>query len=186
MADEQELDDATLVSHTCEGRVAAFAELIVRYERVALSVALRYCNNYTIAEDAVQEAFFKAFQNIDQLRDATRFSSWFLRITERESIRLQAERCELSSIDETSIPAGNIAEILSAGDALDDELAKLVQWLGRLPEHERKMIMLHHLEGLTARQISARTGQPIGTITKQLSRAMKRLQGWAKQEELIE
>ena len=183
MPDEQELDDATLVSHTREGRVAAYAELIARYERVALSVALRYCNNYTNAEDAVQEAFLKAFQNIDQLRDATRFSSWFLRITERESIRLQTTKCELVSIDETSIPTASTTEKLPPGDSLDDDLEQLVQWLGQLPEHEQHMIMLHHLEGLTARQISARTGQPIGTITKQISRAMKRLQGWANQKE---
>ncbi len=180
MPDEQELDDATLVSHTRDGKVAAYAELIVRYERMALSVALRYCNNYTNAEDAVQEAFLKAFQNIDQLRDTTRFSSWFLRITERESIRLQTKKCELDSIDETSISAANIAKTVPAGDTLDDDLEQLVQWIGQLPKHEKNMIMLHHLEGLTARQISARTGQPIGTITKQLSRAMKRLQGWAK------
>jgi len=182
LPDEQELDDATLVSHTREGRVAAYAELIVRYERVALSVALRYCDNYTNAEDAVQEAFLKAFQNIDQLRDATRFSSWFLRITERESIRLQTKKCELVSIDETSIPTVT----LPAGDSLDDDLEQLVRWLGQLPEHEQHMIMLHHLEGLTARQISARTGQPVGTITKQLSRAMKRLQGWANRKEFTE
>jgi len=171
-----------LVSQTREGNVAAYAELIVRYERVALSVALRYCNNYPNAEDAVQEAFLKAFQNIDQLQDTARFSSWLLRITERESIRLRKRTCELVSIDDTS----TTTEMLPSGDSLDDALEQLVQWLGQLPEHEQNVVMFHHLEGLTARQISARTGQPVGTITKQLSRAMKRLQRWANQKESTE
>ena len=88
-------------------------------------------------------------------------------------------------MDGNCIPTKSKTVTLPPGDSLEDDLEQLVKWLGQLPEHEQHMIMLHHLEGLTARQISARTGQPVGTITKQLSRAMKRLQNWANQKETI-
>ncbi|MEZ6138170.1 MAG: sigma-70 family RNA polymerase sigma factor [Pirellulaceae bacterium] len=59
---------------------------------------------------------------------------------------------------------------------------ELLEFVERLPEQERVVIGLRHFDGHSIQDISQITGRPIGTVSKQLSRAHERLRGWVNEE----
>jgi RNA polymerase sigma-70 factor (ECF subfamily) len=80
-----EQDDLSLVNASRNGDAAAFSELVKRYDRKVLRIALKVTQNIGDAEEAVQEAFFKAYQRLGQFREHAKFSTWLVRIVLNES-----------------------------------------------------------------------------------------------------
>ena len=74
-------DDLALVHASQGGDVAAFEELVRRYDRRLLRIAQHVTDNLEDAEEAVQEAFFKAYRKLSQFRGDAKFSTWLIRIT---------------------------------------------------------------------------------------------------------
>jgi RNA polymerase sigma-70 factor, ECF subfamily len=68
-------DDLDLVHATLRGDVYAFEELVRRYDRKLLRIALSVTHNAEDAQDAVQKAFLKAFQKLDEFRAEAQFSA---------------------------------------------------------------------------------------------------------------
>lgn len=86
-------DDFALVHATKYGDVGAFEELVKRYDRRLLRIAQNLTHNREDAEDAVQEAFLKAFQHLEQFRESAKFSTWLIRIVLNESLlKLRKQR----------------------------------------------------------------------------------------------
>src|SRR5712691_3083283 len=79
-------DDLDLVHASKSGDVAAFEQLVKRYDRKLLRIAQHVTHNREDAQDAVQEAFLKAFQNLSQFREDSKFSTWLIRITLNQSL----------------------------------------------------------------------------------------------------
>ena len=78
-------NDLALVHASKNGDVAAFEQLVKRYDRKLLRIAQSVTHNTEDAQDAVQEAFLKAFQNLGQLRESE-FSTFLFRITVNQSL----------------------------------------------------------------------------------------------------
>jgi RNA polymerase sigma-70 factor (ECF subfamily) len=79
-------DDMALV-HACkDGDVAAFEQLVERYDVRLLRIAQHVTHNREDAQDAVQEAFLKVFRKLAQFQETSRFSTWLIRITINESL----------------------------------------------------------------------------------------------------
>ena len=86
-------DDLALVHATKSGDLGAFEELVKRYDRRLLRIAQNLTHNREDAEDAVQEAFLKAFQHLEQFRESAKFSTWLIRIALNESLlKLRKQR----------------------------------------------------------------------------------------------
>jgi RNA polymerase sigma-70 factor, ECF subfamily len=84
---EQEVaNDLDLVHASKKGDVVAFEQLVKRYNRKLFRIAQTVTHNTEDAEDAVQEALFKAFRNLDQFREESKFSTWVIRITVNQSL----------------------------------------------------------------------------------------------------
>ena len=102
------LDDIALV-HACRaGDVNAFEQLVKRYDAKLVRVAQHITHNREDAEEAVQEAFFKAFRNLNSFQEKARFSTWLFRIAVNESLmklRKQRQTKELSFDQELQDPA---------------------------------------------------------------------------------
>src|SRR5512135_1004550 len=71
-----ELDDAALVALARDGHTVAFESLYRRHAAFALNVAARIQGNSTDIEDIVHDAFIRAHQRLNELRDASLFRSW--------------------------------------------------------------------------------------------------------------
>jgi RNA polymerase sigma-70 factor, ECF subfamily len=86
-------DDLTLVHATKGGSVAAFDKIVRRYDNKMLRIAQSVTHNREDAEDAVQEAFFKAYQKLDQFQENAKFSTWMTRIVLNEALtKLRKQR----------------------------------------------------------------------------------------------
>src|SRR5580658_387943 len=109
-------DDLDLVHASKNGDVAAFEQLVKRYDRRLLRIAQHVIHNREDSQDAVQEAFFKAFQNLGQFREESEFSTWLIRITVNQSLM---KRRKQRAISEVSLDEGFEAE----GDVLPKEVA---------------------------------------------------------------
>ena len=160
-----------LVKATQAGETSAFAELVRRYERAVIITAHSVLGDFHLAQDAAQEAFTYAHSMLNQLRSAASFGPWLLRIARRRAIRLQrkrgAERTGTNGIDRAAREACNWMEPYAA----------VAREIARLPEHERIIVVMRYLDGCSVQDIAGATGRPVGTITKQLSRAIGRLRG---------
>ncbi len=95
-------DDLDLVHASKDGDVAAFEELVKRYDRKLLRIAQSVTHNREDSQDAVQEAFLKAYQNLSAFREESKFSTWLFRITVNQSLmKLRKQRATReASLDE--------------------------------------------------------------------------------------
>src|SRR5438270_7757701 len=86
-------DDLDLVHASKNGDVAAFEQLVKRYDRQLLRIAQSVTHNREDSQDAVQEAFLKAYQHLADFREDSQFSTWLIRITLNQSLmKLRKQR----------------------------------------------------------------------------------------------
>jgi RNA polymerase sigma-70 factor (ECF subfamily) len=79
-------DDLDLVHAAQDGDLSAFEELVERYDRQLFRIAKHITHNREDSQDAVQEAFLKAFQHIGDFRGDSQFSTWLIRITVNQAL----------------------------------------------------------------------------------------------------
>jgi RNA polymerase sigma-70 factor (ECF subfamily) len=103
-------DDLDLVHASKSGDAAAFEQLVKKYDRKLLRIAQSVTHNREDSQDAVQEAFLKAFQNLAEFREDSQFSTWLIRITLNQSLmKLRKQRAVKEvSLDEDFQADGDI------------------------------------------------------------------------------
>ena len=169
--------DADLIDEVRQGKLEAYGVLVTRYERLVRAAVLHVTHDRDGAEDLVQDAFLAAFESLGSLRQAAKFGPWLLSIARRKAARsarsrLRAERC-----------VGDLDSVQSSSDGqLTEASQRLLELVGQLPDHERVVVGLRYFEGHSVQEIAAITGRPVGTVTKQLSRAYGRLRRWLDRE----
>ena len=104
-------NDTALVQASRGGDVAAFEQLLKRYDAKLLRIAQKVTQNPEDAEEAVQEAFFKAYQKLDQFQGHAKFSTWLIRITLNESLmKLRKQRATLKQLVDNDVDADSDSE----------------------------------------------------------------------------
>lgn len=162
--------DAELVERTRAGCLEAFETLVRRYERSVLAAALLRVRKLHLAEDVAQTAFLRAFSELSRLRDGGRFGPWLMQIV--RNVSLDEIRRKNRGDRELNV------DVEGPGDGETERLInqeELLAAMDRLPEHERVAIGLRFLDGHPVASVAEITGHSVGTITKQLSRALSRL-----------
>ena len=170
--------DSELVASVLSGDRAEFAELVKRHEQSVRAIALSIVHNWHTGQDVVQEAFVRAYEKLGQLNDPAQFGSWVAVIARRCAIDAAGKKRPVSPLDE----AGNVPAACENGQ-LDGQKEELLRAIMRLREGEQQAVMLHYFSRLNFREISGVTGRSIGTISKQISRAHKRLRKMLKEYE---
>ena len=161
--------DAELVERFLHGDTAAYVQLMHRYERLARVVAMRYLHNHHAVEEAVQQAFVLAFEKLPTLKKPRCFQSWLAKIVQREAMAAIRSQHRFAAIPVSVEPMAKQPE-------LDVDVRELVAAVNSLPDHERIVVVLRYLDGHSTQDIASTLERPIGTVTKQLSRAIARLQ----------
>lgn len=164
--------DDELVRRAVEGDLTAFESLINRYERSVRSVVRAFTADVHVTEDATQEIFVAAFESLATLRERNRFGPWLMQIARRASGNLRQKQARM--------PA-SIAffEPESRQDPVEDPRSQvLLTAIQRLPEQERLVVTMRYFDGHRTQEIADALGIPLGTVTKQLSRAYERLRQW--------
>ena len=163
-----------------------FGALVALLQRRAVRIAFQYLRDAADADEAVQDAFVKVFLHIDQYRSELPFDVWFTRILVNSALdRLKArgrqQRWISHSTDEDN---GRPAEQIAANDASHERrlLAKerweqVTQAVAALPDRQRLVFTLCHLDERTPAEISAATGMSQATVRVHLFRALRKLRG---------
>jgi RNA polymerase sigma-70 factor (ECF subfamily) len=163
-----------------------YAELVARHQRRAGRIAFHYLRDAADSDEAVQDAFVKAYSHLGTFREELPFEVWFTRILingclDRIKARKRRERW-LVSMPESPTAQRDFAErVAGSGPSPEDQLLarerrqKLAAALSRLPERQRSVFMLSHYEGCTSREVSALTGLNESTVRVHLFRAIRKL-----------
>lgn len=168
--------DAELVNATLNGKKDAFAVLVKRYERPVRAVAMNVLGNHTSAQDAVQDAFVRAYEKLPHLRKAEAFGPWLMKITRRCALSMVRQRP-----GEMALDCAHASTIESKDGRLDEEKQELLAAVMKLPKAEKQVVTLRYFTGQSVKDVAKIVSRSVGTITKQLSRAHKRLRKMLKE-----
>jgi len=168
---------------------AEFEGMIGPHLEYLYSLALRLAGNRMEAEDVVQDALLKAFRAFPDLRNRERPGLWLSRVLtscyydrlrtkpgERETVSLDDEaHFDLFDkiVEEDPFPYSDRVHLDFI--ALFDD-ARIIEVLGGLHPEYRVAVILAYVYGYTAREISAITEAPLGTVLARLSRGRKQLE----------
>jgi RNA polymerase sigma factor (sigma-70 family) len=171
-------DVADLVTEARTGSADARDELVRRYFREITAIAAALVYDATEAEDLAQEAFVRAFRNLDLLVDPDRFGAWLHRIVVGVSIDwLRTFRPSLyrgwSDADDAVGPSREPSPLdLTLRAEIVERVRAAIE---RLPSRYRVPIRLYHLDGLSHAKIAAALDVPVGTVRSLVARARMKL-----------
>jgi len=178
-------DELRLVQAAKKGDVGAFGELVKRYDRNVFRIALHITQNREDAEDVVQDAFLKAYGNLEQFQGQSKFYTWLVRIAVNEALmKLRRRRPErMVSLDqevqteEDSIPrevadwSPNPEQLYNQAE-LKDILGKTIQGL---PPSFRTVFVLRDVEGLSTEETAQALELSVPAVKSRLLRARLQL-----------
>jgi RNA polymerase sigma-70 factor (ECF subfamily) len=178
-------DDLDLV-HACKnGDLAAFEELVRRYDRKLIRIAENITHNLEDSQDAVQEAFLKAFRNLGAFREDSQFSTWLIRITLNQALMKLRKRRAIKevSLDENphedgDFPPFEIADCAPNPEELcrTSELREILKRkLRELEPTLRRVFVLRDIEGLSIIQTAEVLGLSQVAVKARLWRARLQL-----------
>jgi RNA polymerase sigma-70 factor (ECF subfamily) len=180
-------------AYQAEGRLDAarerYSEVVTRYQRRAGRIAYHYLRDAADADEAVQDAFIKAYMHIGTFREDLPFEVWFTRILingclDRIKARRRRERWMAPPVLDPSGSERDPADYIPSRGPSPEDLVlseerrqQLMGAVAELPERQRMVFMLSHFDGRSSREVSAMTGLNESTVRVHLFRAIRRLRG---------
>ena len=166
------LSDARLVRQTLAGRREAFDVLVERHHHVVRSVAWAHMGNRGEAEDAMQEAFVKAFESLHTLRKAERIAPWLATIARRTCYGLMRTAQRRAEVESEAAPPDSAPPV----DLEGREVAELVRrQLDGLAPDQREILLLRYYAGKRVREVAAILTITPDAAAKRLQRAREAL-----------
>src|SRR5712672_4086410 len=187
-----QLDERCIVAEAQIGNRAAFEELVRRYDRDVLRLALNLMKRPEDARDVYQEAFLKVYKNLHRFRFECSFYTWIYRIVtnvcldqlRRRSSRPEDQAPELAQQAHGENSAGDFFDRQQEqGAASNPERRLMGQEIGRristaleqLTPRERMVFEMKHYQGLKLRAIGEVLGTTEETVKNSLFRATRKL-----------
>jgi len=176
---------ALVVAGEREAARDRFGTLVTLLQRRGLRIAYHYLRDAADADEAVQDAFVKVFLHIEQYREELSFDVWFMRILvnaclDRLKSRTRQQRWLTSHSDE-SHDARPVERVAATGLSSEQLLLVRERWtevldaVGKLPDRQRLVFTMSHLDERTASEISEATGMSPATVRVHLFRAIRKL-----------
>ena len=173
-----QLTDTDLIVQAQKGDQNAFEELVYRYDRNVLSIALKYAVDEDDAKDLYQEVFIRVYRGLKNFRFQSEFSTWLFRITTNVCLTYKSRsRYHLKvSIDneieseenefrpkEEIVYEGSSPEEISSGADLEELVNSAVE---SLSPKQKMTFILKHYEGYKIREIAEIMNCKEGTVKK--------------------
>jgi RNA polymerase sigma-70 factor (ECF subfamily) len=181
------LPDAELIRRALRSDHAAYRELVNRYKGAGYRVALQVLRNEPDAEDALQEAFIKAYVYLHSYSPAYRFYTWFSTIVRNVALsHLRARDWYVVPLDDAlARPARTMIEESPELAALASSRSAIVrEAVASLPERYRRVLVLRYWHDLTYEEIASVTEQSMAAVKTQLFRGKGLLAGILQAPEL--
>lgn len=182
-----QLTDTDLIIQTQKGDQNAFEQLVYRYDRSVLSIAMRYTINEDDAKDLYQEVFIRVYRGMKNFRFQSEFSTWLFRITTNVCLTYKSRSKEHLRVSinkdyddeengftakEELVYEGSSPEEISSGKDLGKIVNAAVE---SLSPKQRMTFILKHYEGYKIREIAEMLNCKEGTVKKYLFDAIKNL-----------
>ncbi|MFO0837830.1 MAG: RNA polymerase sigma factor [Phycisphaerae bacterium] len=180
--------DADLVRQARSGRREAYDDLIQRHQRRATAVAFRLVGNLHDALEVCQNAFVRAYRNLETLESPDRFGSWLLRIVTNLSLNFRRDRAvggKRVSLDDCISEDHPLADRLAdppysdqrpgAGIAAQELADRLALEMARLPDQQRIALTLFSIENMPQRDVADVMGCSVEAVKWHVFQARKRL-----------
>jgi len=139
---------------------------------MVIATALGVVGDWHTAADAAQESLVKSYVRLGDLRSRGQFGPWLNRIARNTARDFRKQRRA------GSLPSDPPAGRAEPAGGQDELVRQAVALVGRLPDHERVVVELFYLQEMTVAQTAQTIGRSVSTVTKQLSRARRRLRQW--------
>ena len=147
---------------------ATFCRLVRQNEKAMYSVSFSILSNESDAADAISEALYRAYKNLDTLKNEYAFKPWILRIVRNCAVELVRSNKNLLSIDDVEVEE-------SSGENDIVTALTLRKAVEQLKQPYKEVVVLYYYEDLSIAQISKITGASVVTAKQQLARARKML-----------
>jgi len=164
--------DTDLVKLAQNGDKGAFTALAAARADRFLAASHRILRDFSLAEDATQQALLSIWRDLPQLRDPTRFEAWSYRLLVR-ACYAEARRTRRWAPNLRLLPAD---EPMGAdGTSLVIDRDQLERGFRRLSIDHRAVVVLHHYLDLPLSEVAEALGVPAGTVRSRLHHAMRGL-----------
>lgn len=168
-------DEQQLIREAQDGNRSAFRCLVERHMRQAYNVAYGFVQDQEAAHDVVQDALVRTYHALPGFRGDAEFSTWLHRIVTNVALNHIRSRSARSRrevrVDEIAEPGSNHDQDIHARQVRDH----LDEALRTLPELQRTVVTLRHIEGLSTREVSTILRCSEGTVKTHLFRGLKKL-----------
>jgi RNA polymerase sigma-70 factor (ECF subfamily) len=181
-------DEMVLVRRARQGDLAAYDELVRRYQERIYATVYHMTANHEDANDLAQEAFIKGFQALKSFKGGSSFYTWLYRIAVNKTINFLKQRKNKTqlSLDDLDFNAEHdpdlVALISDKTPRREINLAELQEKLNtamqKLSEPHRLVVTLHDVQGLSHDEIAEIMDCNIGTVRSRLFYARQQLQAY--------
>lgn len=191
---ERASDDDILIRRAQGGDRSAFDALVGRHEIKAFQYAFRLTRNTEEAADVVSDAFIRVYNALGTFKGQSSFSTWMYRILTNCFLDIRKKVRPTTSLEVASQTGeGDIERQIEDTSPTPHEESERVEReerveraINRLPEYQRAMIVMYHVEMLTYEEIAGALDLPIGTVKSRLNRARLTLRDFLiKDQELF-
>jgi RNA polymerase sigma-70 factor, ECF subfamily len=172
------------IKQVLKGDQNAFAELVEIYKDKVFQICYRMLGNRHEAEDIAQEAFIRAYVNIETFNQKRKFSTWLFRIATNLCIdRIRKKKpdyfldAEVAGTEGLTMYSQVAADVQLPEDEVENmELQETIQKeISKLPEKYRSVIVLKYIEELPLQEISEILDLPLGTVKTRVHRGREAL-----------
>ncbi len=171
--------DGELIERLKRRDPQALAELYDRYGRMAYSLVLRVVRDRAIAEDVVQETFLRVWNRAHSIdSDRGTIGPWLLAVARNRAIdylRSSAGRDRHAAVELDETDLAPLYREMEAGILVSDRVRRVKAAMEKLAPNHRTVVELAYFEGLSQPEMSAKMGQPLGTIKTWVRTALQSL-----------
>jgi RNA polymerase sigma-70 factor (ECF subfamily) len=159
------------------GEPERFESLVRKYTRLGGAIAFGILGDYQLAEDVVQEAFFKAFRVLRSLKEPGKFKVWFsgiVRSTALDEVRRRQARGDVkaSQLGHARVSQSEAPDAPPLEAQVQQEARlKVMETIRELPEDDRMVIVLKYMEGLSYKEVAEIVGSSVSAVESRLFRA---------------
>ena len=184
--DPAPVEEMELVKRARKGDLAAYDDLVRRYQERIYATVYHMTSNHEDANDLAQEAFIKAFQALKSFKGGSSFYTWVYRIAVNKTINFLKQRKNRSqmSLDDLDFNAEHDPDLVALISdktprrevALAELQEKLNAAMQKLSEPHRLAVTLHDVQGLSHEEIAKIMECNVGTVRSRLFYARQQLQ----------
>lgn len=168
-------NETELVTQAQIGNRNAFSELIRLHAQGVRNVIYRMCGDAQLAEDAAQETFIRAWQNISSYRPQTSLRNWLYRIAVNAATDMLRKEKRILLDDIDNLHLTNEQPGPEAMVSQQERTVLVQKAILSLPDASRAVLVLREYEELSYQEISSTLDIPLGTVMSRLSYARKLL-----------